>query len=187
MLQDKADRQTDSVCITWHSGTFVQLFLQWKKQTVLHVLCVSVCVCSLGYPACSAHAPYCHPWPDRLYRIFPHHLINGTICERKKSYWIQNACFDLLYKYSLKHFSFREELSELLSQMYIGLHIYYPVFLSDLKKIGFSLQIFEKHSNIKFHENTSSGSRVVSCGRTDSYDEANRRLVAIPATPPPPH
>jgi len=25
--------------------------------------CVCVCVCSLRYPACNAHAPYCHLWP----------------------------------------------------------------------------------------------------------------------------
>jgi len=36
-------------------------------------------------------------------------------------------------------------------------------------KFKFSRQILEKkkHSNIKFHENPSSGSRIVPCGRTD--------------------
>jgi len=34
-------------------------------------------------------------------------------------------------------------------------------------KLEFSRQIFEKSTNIKFHENPSSGSRVVPCGRTD--------------------
>jgi hypothetical protein len=38
-----------------------------------------VCVFSLRYPACNAHAPYCHLWPVRLYNIFPHYLINGMI------------------------------------------------------------------------------------------------------------
>jgi hypothetical protein len=33
-------------------------------------------------------------------------------------------------------------------------------------KFEFSRQIFEKSSNIKFHENLSSGSGVVQCGRT---------------------
>ena len=33
-------------------------------------------------------------------------------------------------------------------------------------KLEFSEQIFEKCSNIEFHENTSSGSRVVPCGQT---------------------
>ena len=25
--------------------------------------CACVCFCSLRYPACNAHAPYCHLWP----------------------------------------------------------------------------------------------------------------------------
>jgi len=29
-----------------------------------------VCVCNLSYPACNAHAPYCHLWAARLYKIF---------------------------------------------------------------------------------------------------------------------
>jgi len=44
--------------------------------------------------------------------------------------------------------------------------------LSDCnKKLVFSQQIFKKYSNIRFHENLSSGSRVVSCGRTDGRTE----------------
>jgi len=34
-------------------------------------------------------------------------------------------------------------------------------------KLEFSQQIFEKSSNIKFHENQSSGSRIVLWRRTD--------------------
>ena len=34
-------------------------------------------------------------------------------------------------------------------------------------KLESSRQIFEEYLNIKFHENSSSGSRVVPCGRTD--------------------
>jgi len=36
-----------------------------------------------------------------------------------------------------------------------------------LMKLEFSRQLFEKNSNIKIHENPSSGSRVVPCGQTD--------------------
>ena len=43
-----------------------------------------------------------------------------------------------------------------------------------LMKLEFSRRIFEKYCNIKFHENPSSGSRVVPHGRTDRHDEANR-------------
>jgi len=41
-------------------------------------------VCRLGYPSWSAHAPYCHPLPARLYNISPHFLINGTDFGKKK-------------------------------------------------------------------------------------------------------
>jgi len=34
-------------------------------------------------------------------------------------------------------------------------------------ELDFSRQIFEKYSNKKFRENSSSGSRAVPCGRTD--------------------
>jgi hypothetical protein len=50
-------------------------------------------------------------------------------------------------------------------------------------KLEFSGQIFEKSSNIKFHENPSSGSRVVPCGqtdgRTDRRDEGNSRFSQL--------
>jgi len=34
-------------------------------------------------------------------------------------------------------------------------------------KLEFSRQVFEKYSSIEFHENLSSGSRVVTCGQAD--------------------
>jgi len=40
-----------------------------KKQQVLNI--VIVCF-RLRYPACNAHASYCHMWPARLYHIFFH-------------------------------------------------------------------------------------------------------------------
>ena len=51
--------------------------------------------------------------------------------------------------------------------IYIGLRVKYPLFLSDFNETWISRQIFEKYSNMKFRKNPSSGSRVVSCGRTD--------------------
>jgi len=48
-------------------------------------------------------------------------------------------------------------------------------------KPEFSRQIFEKYSNIKFHENLSSVSRVVWCGQKekwmDRYDEAKSHFL----------
>ena len=51
-----------------------------------------------------------------------------------------------------------------------------PVILVSLSRnLEFSRQIFE-YSNIKFHENPSSGSRAVPYGRTDGHDKANSRF-----------
>jgi hypothetical protein len=46
-----------------------------------------------------------------------------------------------------------------------------------LIKLEYSQQIFDKSSNIKFHENPSSGSRVVPCGRTDGYTDMTKLMV----------
>jgi hypothetical protein len=40
-------------------------------------------VCRLRYPGCNVHTPYYHPWPLRLYNIFPHYLTNDTIFQKK--------------------------------------------------------------------------------------------------------
>jgi hypothetical protein len=84
---------------------------------------------------------------------------------RKKSYWVYNWCFDFLCNFSLKHFSFLEEFSEILLYMYIGLYVQYRHSCSILIKLKFSPQIFEIYSSIKFNTNLSSGSRVVPLGR----------------------
>jgi hypothetical protein len=52
-----------------------------------------------------------------------------------------------------------------------------------LIKLAFSRQIFEIYSHIKFHENPSSGSPVVPCGRmyrqTDRQTDKMQLIVAI--------
>jgi hypothetical protein len=53
----------------------------------------------------------------------------------------------------------------------------YPLFLSDLNRREFSRQIFQESSNMKFHENLSSESRVVPCGRTDRHNKSNGRFM----------
>ena len=61
--------------------------------------------------------------------------------------------------------------------MYIGLHLKYLLFLSDSIKLEFYQQIFEKYSNIKFHENPSSENRVVPCGQTDRRTDMTKLIV----------
>lgn len=53
--------------------------LQWKSNGYYTI---SVCVCSLSYPAWNVHELYCHLWPTPLYNTFPY-LINGTIFGEK--------------------------------------------------------------------------------------------------------
>jgi len=47
-------------------------------------VCARAYVCSVSYPECNAHAPYCHLWLVRLHHSFPHYLTNGTILEKKQ-------------------------------------------------------------------------------------------------------
>ena len=46
----------------------MQPFLQWKRN---EYCTTCVCICSLRYPACNAHAPYCNLWAAPLRKLFP--------------------------------------------------------------------------------------------------------------------
>ena len=96
-------RRTYNVTLRRVRATIVAV----EKQCVLTTL---VCVCSLTYPACNAHAPNCHLWLHPLY-IFPHYLTEGKNCEKKNTE--HKMCFDFLYNFYLKHFSFEKEMSEM--------------------------------------------------------------------------
>jgi hypothetical protein len=64
--------------------------------------------------------------------------------------------------------------------MYTGLHVKYPLFLSDFNETRiFSKVFFEKYLNIKLHENPFSGSRVVLCGRTDEQTDRMKLTVTF--------
>jgi len=59
--------------------------------------------------------------------------------------------------------------------MYISLHVKCPLFLSYFRETRLLAKI--KKSNIKFHENLATGSRIVPCGiQTDRQDVANDRF-----------
>jgi hypothetical protein len=88
------------------------------------------------------------------------HDFRIKVCEHKDCF------FNFFYNFCLEHFSFDEELSEILSYMYLGLHVKYRYSRPVLMKFEFSRQVFEKYPNIQCHENQFSGSRVGPCGRT---------------------
>ena len=110
---------------------------------------------------------------------YPCYLINDTTFGGGGDYWTW-MCFDFLYKFCLKHFSFYEELSKIRSQMHTGWSSCTgSVILVRFKKNEISWQISEKYSNIKFHENPPSGSRVVPCGRTDRQTDMTKLIVTF--------
>jgi hypothetical protein len=86
-------------------------------------------------------------------------------------------CFDFLYTFCLKCFLFYEEFSDILLQIYVGIYVKHPLFLLVLIKFKFSLQIFEKAINTKFHGNPSSGN---GCSlRTDGQTNRTKLTVAF--------
>jgi hypothetical protein len=122
---------------------FVQPSLQWKSNKY-YIFWVHVC--SLMYPACNAHAPYCRVvCPALKYWSTLSHKRHDF--EEKKKLLNIKLCSDLLYKFCPKHYSFQEELSEIWSKMYFGLHVRYPLFLFDFNETGI-LDRFSKSRHI---------------------------------------
>jgi len=90
--------------------------------------------------------------------------------------YIYNVCFEF-YKFCPKYSLFCVKFGAIRQKMYIGLRVNCPLFLSNFSETWIFLDRFSQtHSNIKFHENSSSGSKDVPCGRTDWHDEANSRF-----------
>jgi len=58
---------------------------------------------------------------SRLYNILPHYLIKGIIFG-KEHFLTQNVCF-VFSNICLQHFSFEEEVTEILSKIYFGLRV----------------------------------------------------------------
>jgi len=55
----------------------------------------------------------------------------------KKKYLIQNVYFDFLYSFCLRYFSFKEELIEIFSQIYVGFHAKYLLYQVLMKLTDF--------------------------------------------------
>jgi len=67
-------------------------------------------------------------------------------------------------------------MSEIWQQMSIGLHVKYLYLCPILIKLPRFRQIFEKYSNINFHEILSVGVAFYVEGQTDRHDAANSRF-----------
>jgi hypothetical protein len=85
---------------------------------------------------------YYHLWPDRLHHVFPHYLINGTIFGGCRGEVTAYKVRVLIYSTNIvwKSSHSKKELCEIISEMYIDLHVKYSIFLSDFNK---TLQKYE--------------------------------------------
>ena len=119
---------------------------------------------------------YCHLWLLRLYHIFQHYLLNSKTFSLniKCVLWLSNTIF------------FFRNTAPIKKNPVIYYHKCVKVFLSStrhscqiLMKLEFSRQIFEQSSNAKFHENPSSGNRVVPSGQTDGRTDMTMHIVAF--------
>jgi len=104
-----------------------------EKQQVLHIL--SVCVCSLMYSACNAHAPYCYLWPVRLYDIFPHYLVYGTIFGGGGGVTEHKICVLISSTPSSETFLILRRTEHDMIIVVSGFHVKYPSFLFDFNEI----------------------------------------------------
>ena len=102
-----------------------------EKQWALHN--VSVCIFSLMYLACSAHAAYCHLWAAPLYNNFPLFLVKGTILYKKKLLNTKCVFWFSLQLYSDTFLILRRNEWGIIKN-YIGLHVKYPLLMSDFNE-----------------------------------------------------
>jgi hypothetical protein len=119
----------------------VQLLFWWKSNNYYMFW---VCICSLRYPARNKHVPHCHLWSLWLNNIFPRYLTCGTIFERKKI--IEHKLCVLIFSTTSegKTFHSNKKIGEIWSKMASGLHVKYPLFLSDFKETWIFLTGFQK-------------------------------------------
>ena len=104
-------------------------------------------------------------------KIFIHIIPQTTIFKKKK--WnkikkklLNTKCvliFSTTFVWNISH---SKKNWARWSKTYIGLHVKYPLLLSHFYETWIFSKYFGKCRNIKFYENQSTGSQVISCGRT---------------------
>ena len=138
------------------------------KQTVLNIMSVCLYSC-LSYPACKAHF-FCvelnsHLQPTWLYHIFTHYLINGTTSAKT---FLNIKCL-LIFSPNLSeiYLILRRIQRDIIINLHMSSCKVSIVLVRVQPNLNFHDRVFEKSSNIKFHEHPSGGSRFVPCGQTD--------------------
>ena len=139
-----------------------------------------MCVCSLNYPARKPYASYYIAiWGLSSSTIF-FLIISWTARFSEKRYWAKNCVliFSITFVWNISHSKNNQAIYHKCILVFVWSTRYS---CQIVMKLEFSQQIFEKCSNIKFHENPSSGSRVVAWGRTEGQTEGQRDMKLMVA------
>jgi hypothetical protein len=132
----------------------------------------SVCICSLRHPARNVPVPCCHLWCILLYNIFPHNFINITIWGgggefTKHKMCVSIFCTNIVWNiFPSKNVWTKYEKKCIFVFMFSTLYSWMIIM-----KLEFYGQFLKKISNIKFHENLSSGRWVVPCRQTSGWTD----------------
>ena len=105
------------------------------------------------------HAPYCHLWPPCLYKTKRLSQKNKST-ENKMRVLIFSTTFVWNISHSKKNSAWYS-INVWMTSCKVATRYSCQI----LMELAFSQHIFVKSSNIKFHKNPSSGSRVLPCGR----------------------
>ena len=155
-------------------------------------MCVCMCILALvirkGNRIFSAIYIILSPvWPGRLYLIFPHYFIKGTIFEEKKKLIQQKMCILIFSTIFSETFVILRRMQRDIiinvkrsSRLVPVILVTVTTIVTILIKIERIQQIFQESTNIIFHENPSSEIQVVPCEYTkeltDRHDEINSRF-----------
>jgi hypothetical protein len=155
----------------------MQPLLQWTRNKNYMFW---VCVCRVRYPACSAHAPYESSMACLAVQYFSTlshkwHDLKKKVTECKMCVLISSTTFFLKICHSGKNWVRYNK------KIYIVLHVKYPLFLWDFNEtwIFFFWHILGKYSNIRLHENPSSGNWVLPCRWTNMMKLKKKLIVAF--------
>jgi hypothetical protein len=120
---------------------------------------------------------HCHLRSVRIYIIFPHYLIIGTISriilpDPERVFWFSQPHSSVTFIIL--------SIERDMIKMYICLHVMYPLIMSHFNEtFTFSTDFRNLLKNIKFHENSTSGSLTVPRGLTGRRADMMKIIVAF--------